>query len=137
MEKITVTKREMYEAIKAAVENGSATFGENVTAEMVVEFCDKELAALSRRAEKAKENAAKRKADGDEMTNAVLCALSTEEFMTLAAVVENTDHADVTTGKVQYRLKVLVDSGRAVRGEVVLTSEEGKKRTVTGYKALV
>ena len=30
----------------------------------------------------------------------------------------------------------LVDTGRAVRGEVVLTSEEGKKRTVTGYKAI-
>lgn len=135
MEKTTVTKREMFGAIKTAAENG-AIFGENVTAEMVMEFCDKEIATLDARAGKAKERAAQKKAQGDEMTEAVYAALSTEDFKTLAAVVQATDSDDVTTGKVQYRLKVLVDTGRATRGEVVLTSEDGKKRTVTGYKAV-
>ena len=135
MEKTTVTKREMFGAIKTAAENG-ATFGENITAEMVKVFCDKEIATLDARADKAKERAAQKKAQADEMTEAVYAALSTEDFQTLAAVVKATDGDDVTAGKVQYRLKVLVDTNRAVRGEIVLTSEDGKKRTVTGYKAI-
>lgn len=136
MEKTTVTKREMYSAIRTAVETQAVDFGDTVTAQMVKEFCDKEIATLDARADKAKERAAQKKAQGDEMTEAVYAALSTEDFQTLAAVVKATDGDDVTAGKVQYRLKVLVDSGRAVRGEVVLTSEDGKKRTVTGYKAV-
>lgn len=136
MEKTTVTKREMYSAIRSAVKAQDVTFGDEITREMVMEFCDKEIATLDTRAGKAKERAAKKKAQGDEMTEAVYAALSDEEFKTLAAVVESTDFDEVTTGKVQYRLKVLVDSGRAVRGEVVLISEDGKKRTVTGYKAI-
>lgn len=136
MEKTTVTKREMYSAIRSAVKAQDVTFGDEITREMVMEFCDKEIATLDTRADKAKERAAKKKAQGDEMTEAVYAVLSDEEFKTLAAVVQATDGDDVTTGKVQYRLKVLVDTGRAVRGEVVLTSEDGKKRTVTGYKAV-
>lgn len=136
MEKTTVTKREMYSAIRTAVETQAVDFGDAVTAEMVMEFCNKEIATLDTRAGKAKERAAQKKAQGDEMTEAVYAALSTEDFKTLAAVVQATDGDDVTTGKVQYRLKVLVDTGRATRGEVVLTSEDGKKRTVTGYKAV-
>ena len=136
MEKTTVTKREMYSAIRTALETQLVDFGDTVTIQMVMEFCDKEIATLDARAGKAKERAAQKKAQGDEMTEAVYAALSTDEFKTLAAVVQATDGDEVTTGKVQYRLKVLVDTGRAVRGEVVLTSEEGKKRTVTGYKAI-
>ena len=134
MEKINnVTKRELYTAIREVFENSDTSIGD-VTPDMIIEFCDKEIAALDRRAEKARENAAKRKADGDDMTEAVYAAL-TDEFATIAAITLATDFEDVTVGKVQYRLKTLVDSNRAEKQEITV-EENGKSRKAMGFRRI-
>ena len=104
MEKIT--KREMYEAIKETFETGSCKFD----AATVVAFCEKEIASLDSKAAKAKERAAAKKADGDELTELVASAL-TDEFQVIAdiaATVAETN-ADATVSKVTYRLGKLVE----------------------------
>lgn len=128
-----VTKRELYTAIREIFENTETSIGD-ITPDMVIEFCDKEIAALDRRAEKARENAAKRKAEGDDMTEAVYAAL-TDEFTTIAAITLATDFEDVTVGKVQYRLKTLVDSNRAEKQEITV-EENGKSRKVMGFRRI-
>ena len=128
-----VTKRELYTAIREAFENTETSIGD-VTPDMVIEFCDKEIAALDRRAEKARENAAKRKAEGDDMTEAVYAAL-TDEFSTIAAITLATNFEDVTVGKVQYRLKTLVDSNRAEKQEITV-EENGKSRKAMGFRRI-
>ena len=128
-----VTKRELYTAIREIFENTETSIGD-ITPDMVIEFCDKEIATLDRRAEKARENAAKRKAEGDDMTEAVYAAL-TDEFTTIAAITLATDFEDVTVGKVQYRLKTLVDSNRAEKQEITV-EENGKSRKAMGFRRI-
>ena len=132
MEKIT--KREMFEAIKETFETGSCKYD----AAAVMEFCEKEIAALDAKAVKAKERAAAKKADGDELTELVASAL-TDEFQVIAdiaAVVAETN-ADATVSKVTYRLGRLVEAGKAEKTQVTIpASEGGKARKVQAYRAL-
>ena len=94
MEKIT--KREMFEAIKAAFTTGEC----ELTAETVTAFCDKEIAALDTKAAKAKERAAAKKAEADVLMGQVADALDAEEFKTIAdiAAVVAEVNADATVG---------------------------------------
>ena len=105
MTTVKITKRERYESIKALVEAVGAV--EGIDTEGIVAFCDKEIAALATRAEKAKERAAEKRAEGDELQAAVLAAL-TDEPATRQDVFERIEGEDVTNAKVQYRLNALV-----------------------------
>lgn len=132
MEKIT--KREMYEAIKETFETGSCKFD----AAVVMEFCDKEIAALDAKAAKAKERAAAKKAEADVLMTQVEEAL-TGEFQTIAdiaaAVAEV--NADATVSKITYRLTKLVESGVAEKTDVTIPGSEGvKARKVKAFRAL-
>lgn len=125
-----ISKREMFEAIKAAMEDGETT----IHPDLIVEFCEKEIEALDKKAAKAKETAAKKKAEGDELTEKVFEAL-TDEFECIACVTEKVGDEEATTAKVQYRLGQLVKAGRAEKEEITIESEDGKKRRrVMGYK---
>ena len=132
MEKIT--KREMYEAIKETFETGSCKFD----AATVVAFCEKEIASLDSKAAKAKERAAAKKADGDELTELVASAL-TDEFQVIAdiaAAVAETN-ADATVSKIQYRLGKLVESGAAEKTQVTVPASEGSKaRKIMAYRLI-
>ena len=128
------TKREMYEAIKETFETGSCKFD----AATVVAFCEKEIASLDSKAAKAKERAAAKKADGDELTELVASAL-TDEFKVIAdiaAAVAETN-ADATVSKVTYRLGKLVEAGKAEKTQITIPGGEGvKARKVQAYRAL-
>ena len=132
MEKIT--KREMFEAIKETFETGSCKFD----AEVVKAFCDKEIAALDAKAAKAKERAAAKKSEGDELMGQVKAAL-TGEFQTIAdiaaAVAEV--NADATVSKVTYRLTKLVEAGDAEKTDVSIPGVDGAKaRKVKAFRAV-
>jgi hypothetical protein len=132
MEKIT--KREMYEAIKETFETGSCKFD----AATVMAFCDKEIAALDAKAVKAKERAAAKKAEGDELMGQVRDAL-TGEFQTIAdiaaAVAEV--NADATVSKTTYRLTKLVEAGVAEKTQVSIPAVDGgKTRKVQAYRLI-
>lgn len=131
MEKIT--KREMYEAIAKAMETGECKYAPDV----VIEFCENEIALLDKKAAKAKERAATKKAEADELMEVVAEALS-EDFEPIAEIASRIQGDDVTVAKVQYRLRKLAEAGRAEKNEITIPGGEGvKARKVVGYRAIV
>ena len=130
-----ITKREMFEAIKTG-----CTTGEWAVSDIeVAEFCDNEIALLDKKAIKAKERAAEKRAAGDELTDAVRAAL-TDEFTIIAdiaAKVAETYGEDATIARVTYRLTQLVKNGEAENGDVKVEGGEGQKtRTIKAYRLL-
>ena len=131
MEKIT--KRDMFEAIIEAVNGGEWKYD----AAEVVEFCEKEIGNLDKKAAKAKEAAAKKRAEGDELTDAVRAALSTDTFEPIADIAARIQGEDVTVAKVTYRLTQLVKNGEAEKSEITIPGGEGvKARKIQGYRIL-
>ena len=126
-----MTKREMYEAIVKIMETGECS----IEPAEVIEFCEKEIAALDRKAEKAKERAAEKKAAGDELTAIVASVMSADEFEPIAEIAARVEFEDATLHKVQYRLGELVKAGKAEKQEITIPGGEGQKsRKVMGYK---
>ena len=131
MEKIT--KREMFEAIIEAAKGAEFKF----TAEDVISFAENEIALLDKKAVKAKERAATKRAEGDELTAAVRAAMSTEDFEPIAEIAARIEGEDVTVAKVTYRLTQLVKNGEAEKQELTIPGGEGvKARKVQGYKLI-
>jgi hypothetical protein len=109
-----MTKKEKYEMAIDLI-----TGIDNENTDILVEFFEAEIAALEKKAVKAKEAAAKKKAEADELLELVYGALSDEEFGTIADIVGRLEDVDgVTVGKVQYRLNALARDGSSVRGGV-------------------
>lgn len=131
MTTVKVTKRERYESIKALVEAVGAV--EGIDTDGIVAFCDKEIATLDTRAEKAKERAAEKRAEGDELQAAVLAAL-TDEPASRQEVTDRIEGEDVTLAKVGYRLTALVKQGLAVKEEIAITGEDGKSKKIAAYR---
>ena len=130
-----MTKKETFEMIIDLV---SGLDVEQV--DTVVEFCEKEIAALDRTAEKAKETAAKKKAENDALLEVVYDALGEDEFETIAAIAKRVAEVEPesTVGKVQYRLTALAKEGRAEKSTIVIpATEDTKMRKVVGYRKIV
>ena len=131
-----ITKREMFEAIKVGCTTGEWTVSDTE----VAEFCENEIALLDKKAAKAKERQATKKAEGDELTEIVKSAL-TNDFQITAdiakAVLEMTGDESNTLHKIQYRLGALVKAGEAESTDVKIPGGEGQKtRTIKGYRLL-
>jgi len=92
------------------------------------DFCQKQIDALARKAEKAKERAAAKKEEASE-AKALVAAALTDELQTGAQIFEQVGDEDFTIGKVRAQLTALVRDGSAVKEEVKV-----EKRTVMAYK---
>ena len=136
-----ITKREMYEAIRDLAGSGALRmqdFNEEISDAAVVEFFENEIATLDKRAQKTKERAAQKRAEGDELTDAIRSAMSTEDFEPIADIAARIEGEDVTVSKITYRLGQLVKNGEAEKTQVEIAGSEGqKKRRVQGYKRIV
>jgi hypothetical protein len=133
MEKIT--KREMFEALVAyanACEMDMEINDTAVTSADFVAFATKEIEQLDKKAVKAKERAAAKRAEGDALTEMVLNAL-TADFQTAADVAAQIEDEEATVAKVSYRLGALVKEGKAVK-EDIKVDRDGKKAVLKGYK---
>ena len=128
---VKITKKERFESIKALC----AACGdvEGIDVDGIVEFCDKEIEALTTRASKAKERAAAKRAEGDELQAVVLAAL-TDEPATREEVTERIEGDDVSVAKVGYRLTALVSAGKAIKEEVTVEGEDGKTKRKAAYR---
>ena len=124
MEKVRVTKRDYFEALRALVE-GIDAVGE-YSADEVLEFIDTQVAQLDAKAAKAKEKAAEKKVEGDALREKVLSVI-TNEPQTADAITAALDDAEVTKSKVVARLTQLFKAGDIVKEEV--KTEAGKKMT--------
>ena len=104
-----------------------------ITKEELIAYCEGEIEALAKKAAKAKETAAKKKAE-DPLLAVVAAALTAEPqvIADITAVVAETN-PDATVSKVTNRLTKLVEAGTAVRSEVSVSSSDGKKRNIKAY----
>ena len=95
-----------------------------------------EIELLDNKAAKAKATAAKKKTEGDALSDAVAAAL-TDEFCTIADITDKVVFdGEVSTAKVQYRLNDLVKRGIATK-EQVTVGEGESKRKLMAYAACV
>lgn len=136
MEKMT--KRNVYEALINYATTGVMSYdGNEVTAEALAAFAENEIALLDKKAVKAKERAAQKRAEGDELTDVVRAAMSTETFEPIAEIAARIEGEDVTVSKITYRLGQLVKNGEAEKTQIEIAGGEGqKKRKVVAYKLI-
>ena len=111
---------------------------EHEQAQMLIEFVQAEKAALTRKAEKAKEKAAEKKTELDELAVAVLGAVTAEPMSREQIFEKVADFSeDVTVAKVGSRLTKLVAAGKVAKAETKATSASGKKTTRMVYSLVV
>lgn len=123
-----ITERKIYTAI------AEGTL-EDLDADVVAAWAEKKIAQLDRKAAKAKENAQKKKAEGDALTEAVREAL-TNEFETIADIAGRIEGEEVTVSKIAYRLNALfkTEGSGVEKGEVVVKDDNNKTRHLVGYR---
>ena len=140
MEKMT--KRNVYEALINYANSGVMAYAADegdvvVTTEALAAFAENEIALLDKKAVKAKERAATKRAEGDELTAVVRQVMSTEEFEPIADIAARIEGEDVTLSKVTYRLGQLVKNGEAEKEQITVPSGEGQKaRKIMAYKLI-
>jgi hypothetical protein len=123
-----ITKRDNFNAIiEVLIEAGR---------EDLAKVIEHEIELLDNKAAKAKATAAKKKTEGDALSDAVAAAL-TDEFCTIADITDKVVFdGEVSTAKVQYRLNDLVKRGIATK-EQVTVGEGESKRKLMAYAACV
>lgn len=128
------TKRDYFEAIIEAMKTGEV----KMEPEKIIEFCENEISLLDKKAIKAKERAATKKAEADDLMDKVYAVLSDTEFMTRNAVMEALGDMpeDVTISKVGARLTKLVDGNLIEKSEQTVVNAEGKKSKCMGYRKI-
>lgn len=82
----------------------------------LVDFCNAQIAAIEKKAAKAKETAAAKKV-ADPLVDVVLAGV-TDELSTIADIVARTGDPDLTVAKATSRLKKLVDAGTIVKDTI-------------------
>ena len=117
-----LTDRKIYTAIV------EGTF-EDLDVDTIVAWAQKKIEQLDHKAAKAKETAAKKKAEGDALTDAVLAAV-TDEFETIADIAARIEGEDVTASKIAYRLNAQAKAGKLEKGEMTLAGDKGKRKVV-------
>lgn len=117
-----ITKKEMFTLIKEAMADNSE----------VVEFCEKEIASIEKKAEKAKEYAAKKKQE-DTLKEVVFGAL-TSDFQTIPEILEKLDgQVEASASMITYRLTKLIEEGAAKKEMVSVEGIGGKKTKKSAY----
>ena len=112
-----ITKRDNFNAIIGVLIDADR--------EDLAKVIEHEIELLDAKSSKAKATAAKKKAEGDALRDAVQAVL-TDELQTIADITAKVEGEDVSAAKVQYRLNALVGAGIAVKEQV--TGGEGESR---------
>lgn len=121
MEEKKLTKRDYYNEILDILKSTDLT--DETSA--LVDFVNNQINTLDKRAEKAKERAAEKRAEGDELRETVKGVL-TSDFQTVEDILNALDDEEITKAKVIARLTQLVTLGEAEKTDV--KSDDGKTR---------
>lgn len=108
---------------------------EEIGREDLAKVIKHEIELLEAKSLKAKETAAKKKVEGDALTDAVEAAL-TDELNIIADIANRVEfEGEVTVAKVQYRLNQLVANGKAYKEQVSVPGVDGAKaRKLQAYR---
>lgn len=121
-----MTMKEFYNTVKTMAD---------ATEEMIT-ICDKQIAALDAKAEKAKAKRAEKKAEGDALTDVVKSLLTDELQLSdaIAAQIIGEDGESISRQKVDYRLRTLVANGIAIKEDVKVEKADGKTSKRVAYR---
>lgn len=119
-----LTKKDFYAILTEMVGASDSEIKEDLIA-----FIEKEVNLIDTKAEKAKARAAEKRANGDELRDAVQSVL-TEEYQTISDIASQVEGEEITKAKITARLTALVKAGLAEKADV--KTEDNK--TVKAYK---
>ena len=114
-----ITKRDNFNAIIGVLIDADR--------EDLAKVIEHEIELLDAKSSKAKATAAKKKAEGDALRDAVQAVL-TDEFQTIADITAKVEGEEVSAAKVQYRLNALVGAGIAVKEQVTVGEGESRRK---------
>lgn len=117
-----ITKKAYFEMLKDIVAATDTADKDNLLA-----FIDTNIAQLDAKAAKAKEKAAEKKVEGDELREKIAACLTTEP-KDITTILDEVGDEELTRAKVTARLAQLINLGTATK-EVTKTAD-GKKATV-------
>lgn len=117
-----MTKREYFEMLKGIVEGT-----DNENKGELIYFIDAQIASIDNKAEKAKERAEAKRAEGDALREAVKSVLTTE-YQDADTITSQVEGEEITKAKVIARLTQLVKLGEATKADG--KTEDGKTRKV-------
>lgn len=116
-----MTKKDYFNELKGIVEESNS----EIKGELIY-FIESQITSIDNKAEKAKERAAAKKAEGDELREVVKSTL-TNEFQTADEIFGQLAGEDLTVAKVRARLTQLVNLGEAEKTEVKTEDNKTKK----------
>lgn len=129
-ETIRITDRECYETLSKLVSVTNVEFeNPSMNNEVLIDFCDRKIEQLDKKAATARERAAERRAAGDAL-RATIVDLLTDEPKTIAEIVTELDDEDISSAMVVARLTQAKKAGLVE--DIELKNEKGK--TIKGYK---
>lgn len=119
MENKKLTKKDYYGMLKDIVSTSDVNNKEELEA-----FIDRQIEIIDNKAEKAKERAAEKKAEGDELRAAIKSVL-TEDYQSADDILAQLEGEDLSKAKIIARLTQLVNNGDAEKAQA--KAEDGKK----------
>lgn len=129
MEKTKITNKSRYAAIINALTGAPC----DIETDELVDFCERQIAAIERKSEKARERAAEQRKVSDELAERI-AAMLTDEPQTLGELTAAIGDEDITPSKVSARCSKLLKEGRAVKTEVTVPGTDGaKSRKLVAY----
>ena len=104
----------------------------------LIEFIDKEIVALEKKAEDAKKRAEKTKAANDELKERIFNILTVTDFMTTPEIIKALGDEGLSTQKVGARLSKLKEAGLVEKQDVKRPdpANEGKTKKLVGYRRI-
>ena len=131
---IKVSKRDYLTAIIGAMHTGNIKYDPSD----VIAFCEHEIELLDKKTAKAKERAAAKRAEGDELTEQIYNVLYDDEFMTIPEIVKALGDESVSAQRASYRLRSLVEANRAEKTEITVAGSDGGKASKrVAYRKIV
>lgn len=119
MENKKLTKKDYYGMLKDIILTSDVDNKEELEA-----FVDRQIEIIDNKAEKAKERAAEKKAEGDELRAAIKSVL-TEDYQSADDILAQLEGEDLSKAKIIARLTQLVNNGDAEKAQA--KTEDGKK----------
>ena len=127
-----MTQTQTYELIKTIVGEAKDTLAADYDYDAVIAFCDEKIEAIAAKAEKAKAKAAEKRAEKNEVREAIYKLLSGTNYMTIPDIVTALGDPDVTVSKATYQLNSLVKEDQTVEKTDVVV--DGRK--IKGFRKI-
>ena len=132
-----ITKHDYFEMLQDLIATAEEAKFDGFDYRGLNEFCANEIAQLERKAEKAKERAAKAKTEADGLKDMVYAVLTNEpqtKDQVIAKVQEaNPDEPLATSGRIVTRLTALINDNLVIK-ESITVGETGARHKVMTYR---